>query len=389
MQQRSAAISPSAAVASHNIRYLSKNVACGVLRKRVRGIETHAMSLASFQTSARPLYDSSDGVDLAAINAMPIEMADCRETLSGLPTYSYRGTKIAGGALYSPSTWAIIVAVGLVDCVWARNSRLTFGGWRDVAYIILFMWALGMLGSMRGISKLADIGHCMAMWVAFLAVNIVFTYLWATLPMPLHDVAFARINSALGFNWSAWFLWIVARPWPRTILSAAYDSLLFQILGSVSYLSLTDRPDRNRELLWTVMLSAPCSAVISGLLPAIGPFIPGALPRFSIALLALRSGTLSHIDVTQLKGIVTLPSFHTTMAILFTYAHRPPSRSFIPVLILNVVMLISVPFAGHHYLIDMLAGAALAAISIAIVRAARARSDAPSNLAGARGAFSS
>ena len=120
-----------------------------------------------------------------------------------------------------------------------------------------------------------------------------------------------------------------------------------------------------------MMLSALISAVIAGLLPAIGPFIPGTLPNFSVALLAVRSGTVSHIDVTQLKGIVTMPSFHTVLAILFTYAHRPPSRSFIPVAILNLVMLISIPFAGHHYVIDMIAGAALAAVTIAIVRAAR------------------
>jgi membrane-associated phospholipid phosphatase len=66
-----------------------------------------------------------------------------------------------------------------------------------------------------------------------------------------------------------------------------------------------------------------------------------------------------------------MPSFHTVLAILFTYAHRPPSRSFIPVAMLNLVMLVSIPFAGHHYVIDMIAGAALAAATIAIVRAVR------------------
>jgi hypothetical protein len=340
------------------------------LKNAFRDQRSREMNLASFQTSARPLCDSSDGVDLAATNSVPIDLIHRDEAPSGASTYSHSWTTIVIAALYSPATWALIVAVGLVDWVWLRNSRLSFGGWRDVGYIIVFMWALGVLGSIRGIAKLADLGHHLAMWVAFLAVNIVFTYLWATLPMPLHDAAFARINTALGFNWSAWYLWILARTWPRTLLSAAYDSLLLQILGSVSYLALTDRPDRNRELLWTVMLSALCSAVVSGLLPAIGPFIPGSPPPFSVALVALRSGTLSHIDVSQLKGIVTMPSFHTTLAILFTYAHRPPSRSFIPVLMLNLVMLIAIPFAGHHYVIDMLAGAALAAVSIAMVRAA-------------------
>jgi hypothetical protein len=213
-------------------------------------------------------------------------------------------------------------------------------------------------------------GHHAALWVAFLAVNIVFTYLWATLPMPLHDAAYAKINTALGFDWARWFSWIAMRPLPRNILTAAYSSLPLQIFGSVFYFAHTGRNERNRELLWTVMLSALISAVISGLLPAIGPFMPGAMPNFSVALVAVRSGTLSHIDVSEFKGIVTMPSFHTVLAILFTYAHRPPSRAFIPVAILNLVMLISIPFAGHHYVVDMIAGAVLAAFSIAVVRAA-------------------
>ncbi len=231
------------------------------------------------------------------------------------------------------------------------------------------MWSLGVYGAFRNIPKLADAGHHAAMWVAFLAVNMVFTYLCATMRMPLQDLAFARINDAMGFDWPRWFLAIMAHPVPRTILSDAYSSLLFQIFGSIIYLAITGRGARNHQLLWAVMLSALISAVVSGLLPAIGPFIPGQMPNFSVALLGVRSGAVSHIDVTDMKGIVTMPSFHTVLAILFTWAHRPPSRSFIPVALLNLVMLISIPFAGHHYVVDMLAGAALAAVTIAIVTA--------------------
>lgn len=337
------------------------------------------MSSVSYQESARrldqgrarPFGGGPDAGDSTTIAPISISVAQGDVATSSAPTQSLLWRRISECAIHSPSVLSLIVAVGLIDSFWVTHSRLSFGGWQSVACIILVMWLMGFYGSMRGIAGLADIGHHMALWVAFLAVNIVFTYLWATLPMPLHDATFAKINEALGFPWSEWFAWIAARPIPRTLLTAAYGSLFFQILGSVSYLALTDRPDRNRELLWTVMISALVSAVISGLLPAIGPFIPGAPPDFSVALMALRAGTITHIDVSQLKGIVTMPSFHTVLAILFTYAHRPPSRSFVPVAILNLVMLISIPFAGHHYVIDMIAGAALAAATIGIVRWAR------------------
>lgn len=328
------------------------------------------MSGASFQASLQPLGDAADGTNVSAIDSRPLDFVVGQESVSRLPIFSNALVKFVECALHAPLAWTLILTVGAIDCLWLQFSRLSFGGWRDVACIIVVMWIIGLYGSMRGISRLADMGHHMALWVAFLAVNIVFTYLWATLPLPMRDATFARINTALGFHWAEWFSWIVVRPWPRTILTAAYSSLVFQILGSVSFLALTDRPDRNHELLWTVMVSALASGIISGFLPATGPFI-GSLPKIEVALMALRSGAVLHIDVSQLKGIVAMPSFHTVLAILFTYAHRPPSRSFIPVAMLNLVMLVSIPFAGHHYVIDMIAGAALAAATIAVVRAVR------------------
>ena len=51
-----------------------------------------------------------------------------------------------------------------------------------------------------------------------------------------------------------------------------------------------------------------------------------------------------------------------------TYSHRPPARTFVPVAILNAIMLIAIPFAGHHYLIDVIAGASVALLSIMTVQ---------------------
>jgi membrane-associated phospholipid phosphatase len=84
--------------------------------------------------------------------------------------------------------------------------------------------------------------------------------------------------------------------------------------------------------------------------------------------MSLRAGGAHPIALNTLTGIITFPSFHTVIAIIFIYVHRPPSHSFIPVAILNVLMLLSTPSEGHHYLIDLISGAVVAAICIAIVR---------------------
>jgi membrane-associated phospholipid phosphatase len=69
------------------------------------------------------------------------------------------------------------------------------------------------------------------------------------------------------------------------------------------------------------------------------------------------------------------PSFHTVSAILFIYSHRPPLPSFRAILILNLLMLLSVPYAGQRYLVDMISGAVVAAIAIAAVRLTTRRAE--------------
>ena len=72
----------------------------------------------------------------------------------------------------------------------------------------------------------------------------------------------------------------------------------------------------------------------------------------------LRSGSATSLGYL---GIVSFPSFHTAMAILFAVAHRDIWWSFPIFLILNVLMLITIPYSGNHYLIDVIGGAVIAA----------------------------
>ena len=84
----------------------------------------------------------------------------------------------------------------------------------------------------------------------------------------------------------------------------------------------------------------------------------------------MRAGGPHTFDLQKLTGIIKLPSFHTGLLVIFLYVHRPPSRSFIPVLALNALMLLSIPSEGHHYLVDMIAGGTVATLCILAFRKA-------------------
>ncbi len=244
------------------------------------------MSGASFQASLQPLGDAADGTNVSAIDSRPLDFVVGQESVSRLPIFSNALVKFVECALHAPLAWTLILTVGAIDCLWLQFSRLSFGGWRDVACIIVVMWIIGLYGSMRGISRLADMGHHMALWVAFLAVNIVFTYLWATLPLPMRDATFARINTALGFHWAEWFSWIVVRPWPRTILTAAYSSYGFPNPG-IRLISGINGPSRSQPRVALDRNGIRAGQRYHLRIPSRdGPFHSGSLPKIEVALMA-------------------------------------------------------------------------------------------------------
>ncbi|MDC6684527.1 phosphatase PAP2 family protein, partial [Leclercia adecarboxylata] len=83
---------------------------------------------------------------------------------------------------------------------------------------------------------------------------------------------------------------------------------------------------------------------------------------------ALRAHALRRVELTELKGIIQFPSFHTTLALIFPYVHRDSGRLFRPLLALNLILLISIPVGGGHHFADMIAGAVIGLLAIAIAR---------------------
>lgn len=269
--------------------------------------------------------------------------------------------------------WVLTLGLGGLDWIWAERAGLAFVGWLRPACVLLFLLAVGFFYGYWGRNRrLSDAGNYAALWVAFSAAGAIFTYLCATFATPLRDGEFVAIDAAMGFHWLAWARFVEAHRVLQLPLFIAYFTFLPQIVGSILYFAHTGQSARNAELIWIAMLSLIVTTVVSALLPAVGPYVHfyGRLTDDIVALMSLRAHGAQSFVISSLKGIITFPSFHTVLAIAFIYVHRPPSRSFVPVAILNALMLIAIPSEGHHYLIDMISGGFVAAGCIAIVRAA-------------------
>ncbi len=268
----------------------------------------------------------------------------------------------------------LTLVIGALDWIWAVHAGVAFVGWFLDVCILTFLLAIGFRYSKYN-RRLSDAGNYTALWMAFSAAAAILTYLCATLGMPLRDTQFLALDAMLGFHWLAWSRFIGAHRVLEVPLFLVYDTFLPQIVGSILYFAHTEQTGRNAEMIWIAMLSVIVTAFFSALLPAVGPYVHfyGHPTSDIVVMMSLRTHSALRFPVNGLNGIITFPSFHTVLAIVFIYVHRPPSRSFVPVAILDGLMLIAIPSAGHHYLVDMISGAVVAAMCIAIVRAAMGR----------------
>jgi hypothetical protein len=151
-------------------------------------------------------------------------------------------------------------------------------------------------------------------------------------------------------------------------------------------LAATHRYLRIQEFTFAFALALIVTTVVSAFVPTLGIYslIPDAAAKYpNLNLIAyedslrdlplVRDGTLRHLEVFGLKGVVTFPSFHTASAVLYTWAFWPVRWMRPIALVANLVMLASCPVNGAHYMIDLAAGIVVAVLAIVAARAVSRR----------------
>lgn len=153
---------------------------------------------------------------------------------------------------------------------------------------------------------------------------------------------------------------------------------MFQIITLVVLLGLTGRLLELERFLFAYAVSAVAVVVVSGLAPAIGPYVhlapdPALMRMMAEAGVwhlthceALRAGTFTVFDFSRTEGLVTFPSFHTALAVLTVrYAWSMPRLRW-PAFALNVCVVVGTLPEGGHYLVDLIGGGAAAWAAIAV-----------------------
>jgi hypothetical protein len=207
----------------------------------------------------------------------------------------------------------------------------------------------------------------------YLAVTIVCgvlaAYALQRFALPLRDQFYSNADMMLGFRWTDFAHWVDEHPLVQATLHTAYNSILPQTALPLAVLGFTHRIAALRGYLLAFSIAFVLTIVISALLPAGGPIVfvdraafgllqfTGATPLDHLALLR-QAGPLVFDEAPG--GIATFPSFHATIAVLTPLTLRGFPRLFVALVILDAFMLAGTLTEGAHYLIDVVAGTAMA-----------------------------
>lgn len=235
----------------------------------------------------------------------------------------------------------------------------------------------GLLLQRRGYLRL---GGFLEAFGAFACLSI--TTMLVLIPLaasgaPYVDAPLARADAALGFNYRRAVDWMLpAADWLRLIYAT------FQVQACLVPAILFARGDTERgwRFLLVVGVTLAATDLFFPLFPAQGAAVHFGLPlsyraavgdlswHFPAVLDAVRNGA-RHIDKPMLTGLVSFPSFHAAAALIYAWALWPIRWARWPAVALNIGVCVSAVFVGAHYLIDVLAGVALALVVIRLIDA--------------------
>ncbi|MGA1808181.1 MULTISPECIES: phosphatase PAP2 family protein [Sphingobium] len=278
--------------------------------------------------------------------------------------------------------WLILAITGLLIALlqWIDPFTLSL---RSLAGPVGFALLLGALACyyhvLRPVPAIRAMLTGLALMLLFSAIGASLSYMIAARGGPLWDDQLARWDGAIGLDWLSWMHWLDAHPLLATLLNLAYRTLIPQMIALILLLGFCHQLAALRIVMQAAMLAGLCVILLSGLLPAIGtythfglspsdyPNLRPAAPYLHIAdLNGLRDGSFRALTLDRLQGIITFPSYHGALAMVFGWGF---SRATIRAVrwigtTLALLTLIATPVDGGHYFSDVIAGALIAAASL-------------------------
>lgn len=256
--------------------------------------------------------------------------------------------------------WAALATIAAIVPAWERLLSVEITGMSQalgVAMALLALRAIYVLvrPGARIVHTLLENG---AGLVAYTAIMAPVSYLCARNTMPLFDDVLYAADARLGYDWFAWAAFENGIPAIAAILKLAYASLLSQTILVLVALPIVGDGRRGFSFVRASLIAVIVACAGSYVFPAAGP--QGTVTDWYPHWAALRTMEPFTTSLPQMQGIIAFPSLHASLAVLLLFAVRRLGVVTWAFGTLEVLMLVSTPTHGHHYLCDVIAGVGIA-----------------------------
>lgn len=262
-------------------------------------------------------------------------------------------------------------------------TKVSFAFGDPMSWVYLFV-AYGLVSTYcwkRNLLRLAPALEGVFLGIVMTTPTLIASYMAASAGLPLMDDALVRADEALGFDWRAFIEFIDARPLLADTLAKAYSSFAFQLLLLPFILAATARFARVYVMILSYGVIVFTACIVSIWFPALGTYVVyGVAPdhlqninaHYGFAFLtdfnAVREQPEFALTLLNASGIITFPSVHAAGAFLCAWAAWDLKAIRYPLAAWNMLMAASAISHANHYLVDVVAGVAIAALSIASVK---------------------
>jgi membrane-associated phospholipid phosphatase len=192
---------------------------------------------------------------------------------------------------------------------------------------------------------------------------------------PFVDSTLAAMDGRLHFSTAFAAHFIAQSPAIGAASNIAYGLMIPLILAALFIPTICGHPLESRRFIAAIAIAALVTAAITALWPSAGPWVteniePTKAQAGVTAYLArLHSAAPVALDLEN-AGIVSFPSFHVVFAVLAAWALRSFRHIRVCGWLAAGLVVVSTITTGWHYGVDVLAGLALSALSIAVARKA-------------------
>ncbi len=283
---------------------------------------------------------------------------------------------------FSIKIWALYFFIVVLDFIFFKfsafsldiNSIIQLHGKIFVQVVLLFA---SFLIYNKNARKSLKVIEPIFIGLLFITPITVLTYFSIDFNFPLVDNYLSHIDSDVGFRWHTYIKYVDSSYFISKLLWLCYISFSYQLLLIPIILGFANQHERSYQFIFCFGLVSVIASLISVFTPAYGTYTTYALDVNTLRNIdtsfvfgfiepfdAVRGSGSYTLSAEEFVGILTFPSVHAGVAGLCMWVFWGQRKLFLPFLVLNIGMACSAISHANHYFIDVIAGLAVAALSI-------------------------